>query len=84
VPVKIANFERGTDVANARALLAVFAALVVNRNLARLLEMVSSPRYSLASSIFWSAKEDGGFGGKKTSANLAAMSGRGIPDHSGF
>ncbi|MBA7638500.1 hypothetical protein ES703_46156 [subsurface metagenome] len=46
---------------------------VVNRNLARLLELVSSPRDKLASSLAWSAKDDGGYGGKKTAANLAAI-----------
>ncbi len=61
MPVKIAKIERGT---------ASFA--VVNRFLARLLEMVSPPRDRLPSSLFWSAKDEGGYGGGKTSANLAA------------
>lgn len=47
--------------------------LVVNGFSARLLEMVLSPRDRLTSSLFWSAKEIEGYGGKETSANLAAI-----------
>ena len=47
--------------------------LVVNGILARFLELVSPPQYKLASSLIWSAKDEGGFGGGKTTANLAAI-----------
>jgi len=46
---------------------------VVNRTLARLLEMVLGSRDRYPSSLFWSAKESGGYGNLKPSANLAAI-----------
>ena len=47
--------------------------VVVNQILARLLEMVLGPRDETPSSLFWSAKESGGYGDLKPSANLAAI-----------
>lgn len=73
MPAKIANFERGTGVFVTVVFVFVSNAPVVNRNLARFLEMVSSPQNKQTSSIIWSARDDGGSGGKKTSANLAAI-----------
>ncbi len=72
VPVKMANFERGTTRGDARCCSVVSPEVVVNRNLVRFLEMVLSPRDQLTSSLIWSAKEIEGYGGKETSANLAA------------
>jgi len=43
--------------------------------LARFLELVSSPQDKWSPYRAWSAKDDGGFGGKKTVANLAAIHG---------
>lgn len=52
---------------------AVFWLLGVNRILVRFLEMFPYPQNQIASSLFWSAKRDWGFGGKGTSANLTAI-----------
>jgi len=46
----------------------------VNFNLSKVVELVSSPQDKIAPlSLFWYAKDGGGFGGRKTAAYLATL-----------
>ena len=72
-PFRNGKFREGAPRPKQLGNAEVAAGLGVNRNLVRFLELVSSPQYQLTSSLFWSAKEGGGSGGRKPAANLAAM-----------